>query len=136
MGGVATDTLESMTPDELVAVITAGLDADEQAAREAGRRRARRATRRWLVEDNTISLWPEDEHDGFMAWPTRADARHAYRHDPSRVLADVAAKREIIAEYRSVSNDFDESNDVDRAYMTSMTFTLRMLARPYLALER
>lgn len=91
----APDPTASMSPDELIAVIERGLDDDEQTACGAG-------NRRWLVEDNMISLWPEREDDGFMSWPTRADARHAYRHDPSRVLADVESKRAQMAELESL----------------------------------
>lgn len=111
----------SMSPEELIAVVTRGLDADEETAREAG-------NRRWLVEDNMISLWPEDEHDGFMSWPTRADARHAYRHDPSRVLADVESKRAILAEHYPV----DPCDAHDAAFRTVACPTLIALARPYL----
>lgn len=77
---------------DLVRFLRARLAEDEQAAREAG-------NRRWLEEDNIISLWPEREDDGFMSWPTRADARHAARHDPARVLAEVEAKRRIIEDF-------------------------------------
>lgn len=119
-----TERAADMTPEELIAAIQAGLDADEQAAREAG-------NRRWLVEDNTISLWPEDECDGFMTWPTRADARHAARWEPQRVLAEVEAKREILAEHYPV----DPCDAHDAAFRTVACGTLIALARPFLDRE-
>lgn len=57
---------------DLVKFLRARLDEDEAAARAAG-------NRRWLVQDNIIELYPEREDDGFMSWPTRADAQHAAR---------------------------------------------------------
>lgn len=77
--------------DDLVIWLRAQLDEDEQVALAAG-------NRNWLVEDNTITLWPLKDDDGYMAWPTRADARHAAHHDPARALREVAAKRAIVDE--------------------------------------
>lgn len=65
------------------------LDEDERVARAAG-------NRQWLVQDNTIDLYPEREDDGYMSWPTRADARHAANWEPARVLREIEAKRELI----------------------------------------
>lgn len=79
---------------DLVAWLREQIDEDERAAKAAG-------NRRWLVQDNIIELWPEREDDGFMAWPTRADARHAANWDPARVLAEVEAKRAIIERHAS-----------------------------------
>ncbi|WP_206700424.1 DUF6221 family protein, partial [Actinomadura sp. RB99] len=73
---VAARKTECMAMD-IVEFLGARLDDDERAARAAG-------NRRWLVEDNMISLWPERDDDGFMSWPTRDDARHAARWEPVR----------------------------------------------------
>lgn len=81
-----------MTQDDLTAFITARLDEDEAIAKAA-------ANRHWLTDDNIITLHPEHDGDGFMSWPTRADAQHAANHDPARVLREVAAKRAIVARY-------------------------------------
>ncbi len=61
-----------------------------------------------------------------------AAAGHIARHDPARVLADVAAKRAVLAEYKSLTEDYDETSATERAYMTSIVGFLRALARPYL----
>jgi hypothetical protein len=78
--------------DDLTAFITARLDEDEAIAKAA-------ANRHWLTDDNIITLHPEHDGDGFMSWPTRADAQHAANHDPARVLREVAAKRAVLAWY-------------------------------------
>lgn len=94
--------------ERLVAWLHEQINEDERVAKAAG-------NRRWLVQDNTIELWPEREGDGFMSWPTRADARHAANWDPARVLAEVEFKRKLLADYE---NDVTWSMD-----------TLRDLAR-------
>ncbi|MEV4670986.1 DUF6221 family protein [Actinomadura sp. NPDC049382] len=108
----------------LVEFLNARLDEDEQTAREAG-------NRRWLIEDNTISLWPENEHDGFMTWPTRSDARHAVHWQPERVLAEVEAKRRIVDEHGPNEYGLCDvcvlNDDARRAPCP----TLRLLALPY-----
>lgn len=83
---------------DLITFLRARLDEDEQTARAAG-------NRHWLVQDNIIELYPEREDDGFMRWPTRADARHAANWDPARVLAEVAAWRRILDEHASEDGD-------------------------------
>lgn len=98
----------------LVEFLKARLAEDEQTAREAG-------NRRWLIEDNMISLWPENEHDGFMTWPTRSDARHAVHWQPERVLAEVEAKRRIVERHTACDDtSFGEPCE-----------DLRLLALPY-----
>ncbi|MEV0237547.1 DUF6221 family protein [Nonomuraea sp. NPDC050786] len=74
---------------DLIKFLRARLDEDEELARAAG-------NRHWLVQDNTIDLYPEHEDDGYMRWPTRADARHAAHWEPARVLREVEAKRALI----------------------------------------
>lgn len=99
--------------DELIAFLQARLDEDEQAARLAD------TPTRWKAEGGefgpkvvtgvtdggwsrecTPEVWRcDDPEDGCMSdaavW--MAEGRHIARHDPARVLADVAAKRAIIA---------------------------------------
>jgi hypothetical protein len=88
---------------DLVEFLRARLDEDDEAARAAG-------NRRWLVQDNIIELHPEREDDGFMSWPTRADARHAARWEPARVLREVQAKRQIIDEVMSWRHTVNEED--------------------------
>ena len=66
--------------DELIAFLNARLDEDEQAA----------------TMDPAQALWQQDitdRPDEFY----RETYDHIARHDPARVLADVAAKRAIVA---------------------------------------
>lgn len=92
--------------ERLVAWLHEQVNEDERVAKAAG-------NRRWLVQDNTIELWPEREGDGFMSWPTRADARHAANWDPARVLAEVEFKRKLLADYEnSVTWSMDTLRDL------------------------
>ena len=74
---------------DLAEFIRARIDEDEAIAKAA-------ANRHWLTDDNIITLHPEHDGDGFMSWPTRADAQHAANHDPARVLREVEAKRRMV----------------------------------------
>jgi hypothetical protein len=78
----------------IVEFLRARIAEDEAAARES-------PNRRWLVQDDIITLYPEQEDEGFMSWPTRADARHAARWEPARVLREVAAKQAIIGRFEA-----------------------------------
>ncbi|MGW4484316.1 DUF6221 family protein [Amycolatopsis sp. NPDC004368] len=89
--------------DDLIAFLRARLDEDEQAARDS-------AGVRWVtpvpgsvhvdpaaIRENTLAYG----HLGFVVSADvspQGDAyrRHIARHDPARVLAEVAAKRQII----------------------------------------
>ncbi|MEU4578957.1 DUF6221 family protein [Nonomuraea sp. NPDC023979] len=105
--------------DELIAFVRARLDEDEQAARDAG-------NRHWLVQDNTIELYPEREDDGYMKWPTRADARHAANWEPARVLREVEAKRRMLGlAIMQVGKELGVSG-VAHGYLA-----LLLLAQPY-----
>lgn len=102
----AAERVASMSPDELIAVVTRGLDADEQTARAAS---TASATPWHLTSeqddfdgDALISYTVLRDADGLELSSDRDDfgeeeLRHIARHDPSRVLADVESKREILA---------------------------------------
>lgn len=60
-----------------------------------------------------------------------AAAGHIIRHDPARVLREVEAKRLILAEYESVAEDADLSDDGDRVLLSSLRGALKALALPY-----
>ncbi|MFF7899965.1 DUF6221 family protein [Streptomyces sp. NPDC007920] len=119
--------------DDLVQWLVEQFNEDERIARQAG-------NRRWLVQDNTIELYPEREDDGFMSWPTRADARHAANWDPARVLREIDAKRQWFDEHQDV-NDGSCGTCVDGQWgypthggSSPQRFpcrTLRLLALPY-----
>lgn len=134
-----------MTPvDDLVAWLTQILD-EEQALAEAA------------VKEEGAEWSPGDQYNsdsvssvaggyvatgawGYMAWETR---QHIARHDPIRTLADIAAKRAIIALHTDVemhiefiherSGDHwcDVCGSVDDAPVAWPCDTLRLLASAY-----
>lgn len=91
---------------DIAEFLAAQLDEDEQTARlaaEAGRRADPRY--RWIVEpfvpETPASVptgaWVNDEHEiGVAVVNGSYAAEHIARHDPARVLAEVATKRRII----------------------------------------
>lgn len=83
-----------MTAD-LVEFLRARLDEDEQVARDAARDAA---------ESDNARFWLErwDVHPSGDEWATytiRGIGEHIARHAPRRVLAEVAAKRQIVERY-------------------------------------
>lgn len=80
----------------LVEFLTARLDEDERIARAATERApwSHNADDYWMITgtDGDVVVYDESA-------PTDAEAAHIARHDPARVLADVAAKRAILTEH-------------------------------------
>jgi pyrimidine deaminase RibD-like protein len=88
--------------------LTARLDEDEAAARD--------------VLENGLVSWDEARQILYRAgWHAERAEAHIARHDPARVLADVAAKRAIVALHPC--DDCGMGNDP--------CSTLRLLAQPY-----
>lgn len=121
----------------LTEFLLAQIAEDEADARAA-------ANRVWLLEDNTITLYPGEDGDGYMAWPTRADAYHAANWAPRRVLAECEAKRLIVDLHMQASWDIDGQQtcsrcvDPDGWTVTTLPdeerwpcYTLRFLALPF-----
>jgi hypothetical protein len=113
----------AVVTSELVAFLKTRLDNDEKAARAA-------AAVRWQDEDD----W--QDVDPWMALPP-AIAIHALRHDAARVLADVEAKRRIIALNDEATTDAQSSDYLvaGPARLLGRAFepVLRLLALPYAA---
>jgi hypothetical protein len=107
-------------PDSIVAFLTARLDEDEIAARTAAR--VSRGER-WRCPDDYGVF---EAHSGDAAILIGSPSgylrlelgAHVARHDPARVLADVAAKRALIADATDVPT-------------ISMRRALKRLAAPY-----
>lgn len=86
---------------ELADQIQAGLDADEQAARTA-------TPGPWTLYDNNYpeTIYGDGDKTAVVAggrwggeasvFESTADAVHIARHDPARVLAEVASKRALL----------------------------------------
>jgi hypothetical protein len=79
-----------MTAD-LVAFLRAQLDADEQAARAAANLQVD-PENGWGIDGRAVTPHIAVVHEDQAR-------RHITRHDPARVLAEVEAKRRIIAEF-------------------------------------
>jgi hypothetical protein len=63
---------------------------------------------------------------------TSESAEHAARHDPARVLAEVDAKRQILASYEQVANgDGDEYEEYADGWAHALGLAVRSLALPY-----
>ncbi|MFE3578728.1 DUF6221 family protein [Streptomyces vinaceus] len=94
--------------DDLVQFLRARLDEDEQTARAAGGR--------WMVLP--VSGWvhtapaPSDEwqHPGtdhhVASVPLDSDRAHIVRHDPARILAEVAWRRLTVDNYATLLQTF------------------------------
>lgn len=89
--------------DDIITFLNARLDEDEAIARGAAPgpypRDADPPLGVWLVQYGTeitgsgMTIYDEGGHDD-------AQATHIARHDPARVLREVAAKRAILAEHK------------------------------------
>ena len=90
---------------DLVEFLTARLDEDEATALAADKSR-------WLgTSDKLVSFEVKDaegawETVGWVSTDTRDNEYHIARWDPVRVLAEVAAKRQVLAAYEAASAPF------------------------------
>lgn len=108
----------------LVEFLRARLDEDDAAAREAWAPNWPDPLT-WFSEEETVGR--VDEHwdiDSFGSAGLKADARHIARHDPARVLAEVDAKRRIVAFL-----DPKDAPPGEGAFIADKV--LRLLALPY-----
>lgn len=104
---------------ELVDFLRARLDEDERIAEEAGGRRAEWRLARPL----------DDAELGDASWLRPRELRHAERHDPARVLAEVEAGRVLLQQYErllAVSSD-------DHTGVWAVEVIMRAKARVYRA---
>ncbi len=95
--------------ETVIAAFTARLDRLEEVARDAGKR-----AMEWRSDGHGVQGGPFDPPDLEYdisergrhtivydeGWPEAAEAIHMALHDPRSVLADIAAKRKILADYR------------------------------------
>lgn len=129
----AAERAASMSPEELVAVVERGLRADESAARAA-------SPGPWSIRktpyamDDELGIFSDDSeivgsgYEGGGVWD-RPTAEHIARHDPSRVLADVQAKRDLLAAAQELLHEHEAGPD------PMARIALEALARPYLDQE-
>jgi hypothetical protein len=107
--------------DDLVAFLRARLDEDEGAARMAAAPAwflgsTEHDDKRSVRYTGPSTLHPGQEWDYFIAdHVDLADANHMARHDPARVLREVAAKRAILARHRPWWDDYVDGDGIERA---------------------
>jgi hypothetical protein len=137
---------------DLVEFLRAALDEDERVARAA-------TPGPWRWEEPSDSEWPtydqslvsDGKADGgepaavLLGWghdasgieAEQADRDHIARHDPARVLAEVAAKRAILDRYEALlayaARPYDDHPDPSRraGYLHALQVVIEGLAQPY-----
>lgn len=129
----AAERAASMSPEDLIAVIERGLKADEDLARWASESVG---DGRWQQRNVRIVTVADDNRE-VADYAIAECIDHIARHDPSRVLADVESKREILAEHSrpkplTWAPDDPSCPTCDEPWPCWM---VRILARPYLAQE-
>lgn len=101
---------------DLIAFVRRCLDDDERVARAVPDHRGRRGELRWMQSDpeRTPGLIC-DQLGNVVTYdegsPSEAQAAHIARHDPARVLAEVAAKRAVLDEYDKVFRARQENSE-------------------------
>lgn len=131
--------------DDLVAFLKARLDEDEQAARSA-------APGPWTYQDiesvgggricdPTVAIanvdWDVEQVDPRIrrfrpAAEADGTGEHIARHDPARVLAEVAAKRMIVDCWQTAQiNVRVDRDDYSKGYAAAFERVLRDMARVY-----
>lgn len=122
---------------DLMAFLNARLDEDEMAAKacaEVYPSPWEISDRGWVAkvradEPNFWVVAELEQHPSVDGWlGDRLD--HIARHDPNRVLADIAAKRRIVEEYEAV-REANADSDIDRCLVSSLSACLRSLATVY-----
>lgn len=111
-----------MAADDLVAWLRAQLDEDERIMQAA-------YGHHWLDDDE----WVIDE-DAHILEGQPANARHAARHDPAYVTADITAKRQILdrcAEVLESASDHHTVESCDEEDAVLAEAVIRRLASAY-----
>lgn len=130
--------------DQPVAFLRERLDEDEQIARAAA---DQVSETEWTGSDESGHAWRYQhggvwgDHDGLcsdaplvVSTDLRDVQTHIARHDPARVLAEIDAKRRILAEHERIELPGTSNGDTAAvgAYV-KMQAVLRLLALPYTA---
>jgi hypothetical protein len=112
----------------LVEFLTARLDEDEQTAR-AATGKYRSPTWRVDGDDETLLIYPDDGSTGFTF--DGPIAPHIARHDPARVLADVAAKRRVLERHAECGTGYGYCDDGGHVVSGGPCPDLRDAVAPY-----
>ncbi|QGZ53356.1 hypothetical protein GPZ77_34565 (plasmid) [Streptomyces sp. QHH-9511] len=115
----------------LVQFLNDRLDEDERAARRAG------DSFRQIGETGVIVATEGDRAEECASANWTGIADHIVRHDPTRVLAEVDAKREVANAYERAVAEFQNSGPAMVSYdrltgsVSSLRTALEFLALPY-----
>jgi len=122
--------------DDLTTWLRARFDDDERVARAV-------RDQRWVYRRSHDSAAEQTDHvlligdqvvgaDNGDDPLTPSEAEHIARHDPKRVLAEVDAKRRILAEYANALNRRKQHPDMASAgALLTMVRVVKLLAVPY-----
>jgi len=111
-----------MTPTEF---LTARLDEEEVVARAA------LTPERWWVDGPASQTGMWWVYDTGAKFESREIATHVARHDPARVLADIAAKRAIVALHAPVEDHNWKSGESHGYLWCGMCGSLDDSPEPY-----
>lgn len=119
---------------DLVAFLRARLNEDEQAARAAldvnvlaAMGRGKPAPRWVPSPEGDAGIWDTEGIPRVkFAWARERD--HIVRHDPARVLAETAAKREVV---RLAERAYDYHETFMNGFAAVVVVVLRLLAAPH-----
>jgi hypothetical protein len=101
---------------DLIAFLNARLDEDEAAAKDASGSDWRPGGSVWMMRAHPSEVQMVRTDAGLAVIhddgsPSDAEAIHIARHDPARVLREVAAKRRIVGELANEVNTIDADRD-------------------------
>lgn len=111
--------------DDLVQFLRARLDEDEQAARRAG------DSFRQIGETGVIVATEGDRAEECASANWAGVAEHIVRHDPTRVLCEIDARRKLLNKYAEVADN--DVNEVEYAhgYANALGEAVRLTALTY-----
>lgn len=127
-----------MTADDLIGFLRARLDEDEESAKACGGA-PWSAEVQGMVHVSSKAIRDEKWKFGRLGYVATVehdwDGEHIVRHDPARVLNEIAAKREIIEQHMPVGDgtvclSYCHTRAPGEA-QTWPCLTLRLLAMPY-----
>ncbi|MGW6912575.1 DUF6221 family protein [Kitasatospora sp. NPDC054939] len=111
--------------DSLVAFLNARLDEDEQIACDP-------MATTWTKSD-APSIFVMGDNELVAETTDFCAARHIARHDPARVRAEVAAKRQILVEYETAATFYGKNRHAPAGELHGLHVALRYLASVYVS---
>ena len=113
--------------DALASFLLARLDEDEAAARAA-------TQGGWRADGEDIVLVSDDPHwnGTCIANASGYDGDHIARHDPVRVLREVAAKRAILRDYQDCAEAAEYAGEIMRAARDAYARSLMHLSAAWI----